>query len=127
MPDSFFASKSRKRKRPPSDGPGGRAKKPTRKPFADARKPPAAQARKAAKNRPRADEELDSDRTNDENDDYDLNVASGEEASGDEYEDETPAEKRLRLAKLYLESVKDDLGTCAPFTPLCSLSWAFFF
>ena len=30
--------------------------------------------------------------------------------SGEEDEDETPAEKRLRLAKLYLETVKDDLG-----------------
>ncbi|EIN14441.1 WD40 repeat-like protein [Punctularia strigosozonata HHB-11173 SS5] len=31
-------------------------------------------------------------------------------ASGAEDEDETPAQKRLRLAKLYLESVKDDLA-----------------
>lgn len=30
--------------------------------------------------------------------------------SGEEDEEETPAEKRLRLAKLYLESVKDGLG-----------------
>jgi ribosomal RNA-processing protein 9 len=36
--------------------------------------------------------------------------ADDEEPSGDEYEDETPAEKRLRLAKLYLESVKGSLG-----------------
>ena len=31
-------------------------------------------------------------------------------ASGEEDDDETPAEKRLRLAKLYLEGVKEDLG-----------------
>lgn len=30
--------------------------------------------------------------------------------SGEEDQDETPAEKRLRLAKLYLESVKQSLN-----------------
>ena len=30
--------------------------------------------------------------------------------SGEENADETPAEKRLRLAKLYLESIKEGLG-----------------
>ena len=36
---------------------------------------------------------------------------SGLEGSGDEDEGETPAEKRLRLARLYLDSVKQGLGT----------------
>lgn len=59
------------------------------------------------------DEELNSDRTDSEDggiDDIDLRADVQPETSGDEDEDETPAEKRLRLAKLYLESVKDGLG-----------------
>ncbi|TEB26796.1 WD40 repeat-like protein [Coprinellus micaceus] len=43
-------------------------------------------------------------------DDMDLRADEEEEQSGDEYENETPAEKRLRLAKLYLESVKGSLA-----------------
>ncbi|KAJ8522076.1 hypothetical protein ONZ45_g1263 [Pleurotus djamor] len=62
----------------------------------------------------RNDEELESDRTDESDagdiDDMDLRPDSEEEASGDEYADETPAEKRLRLAKLYLESVKQNLA-----------------
>jgi ribosomal RNA-processing protein 9 len=71
----------------------------------------------ANKKRPRSraeDEELDSDKTNDEGEEIDeleLRPPTDEETSGDEYQDETPAEKRLRLAKLYLDSVKEDLGT----------------
>jgi ribosomal RNA-processing protein 9 len=64
----------------------------------------------------KVDEELDSDQTNEEDggiDDLDLRHGSdsGPERSGDEDEDETPAEKRLRLAQLYLDSVKEGLGT----------------
>ena len=60
------------------------------------------------------DEEL-SDKSDDEPgtiDDMDLRGDMGEDLadSGEEDEDETPAEKRLRLAKLYLESVKEGLG-----------------
>jgi len=63
----------------------------------------------------KVDEELDSDQTNEEGggiDDLDLRHESdlGLEGSGDEDEDETPAEKRLRLAQLYLDSVKEGLG-----------------
>ena len=106
MPDAFFAStKPRKRKRLTNDSSGGPSKKV-------ARKADPSGARHSKKRV--ADEELDSDRTNDEEwmgvGDVDLRVSDGEEGSGSEVENETPAEKRLRLAKLYLESVKEDLG-----------------
>jgi ribosomal RNA-processing protein 9 len=110
MPDAFFAaSKSRKRKRATSGAHGGSSVKKFRK------APQAGAKVNGAKKISRAmDEELDSDRTHDgdgsEIDDMDLRVSDVEESSGDEVEDETPAEKRLRLAKLYLETVKGDLG-----------------
>ncbi|KAG2366405.1 WD40-repeat-containing domain protein [Suillus spraguei] len=99
MPDSFFAStKTRKRKR--SDKSGSQDTKLT-----------SASARKGL--RGAADEELNSDRTDSEGggiDDINLRADDQPETSGDEDEQETPAEKRLRLAKLYLESVKDGLA-----------------
>lgn len=118
MPDAFFtSSKPRKRKRS-DDGPAGPStKKFARKEGAGGK--PGSQRKKnapttAAKKRP-ADEELDSDRTDDEGgdiDDLDLtaDVDVDPGASGSEDDEETPAEKRLRLAKLYLESVKEGLG-----------------
>ena len=61
-----------------------------------------------------ADEEL-SDKTDEgegDIDDMDLraDVDLDDHVSGEEDEDETPAEKRLRLAKLHLENVKMGLG-----------------
>jgi ribosomal RNA-processing protein 9 len=121
MPDSFFAaSKPRKRKRSTSahDGKVGSAGNSTK--FA--RKDGTSGAKRSAVNKKgkRADEELDSDQTNEEDggiDDLDLRhgLDSGAEGSGDEDEDESPAEKRLRLAQLYLDSVKEGLGmSCHP-------------
>ena len=94
MQDPFFASKKRKRATP------------------DASKTKIAR-REKPKKRP-ADEELDSDRTDDDGniDDLDLRADDIPESSGDEDTVETPAQKRLRLAKLYLEGVKEDLGAC---------------
>lgn len=102
MPDSFFtSSKSRKRKRTDSG-----AKK---------RVNPAQKKSK----RKAADEEL-SDHTDDDHgiDGLDLRAGRDDElpASGEEEDSETPAQKRLRLAKLYLESVKDDLGLSTGFS-----------
>lgn len=99
MPDSFFtSSKSRKRKRTDAS--------------AKRRVAPANAAQKKGR-RKAADEEL-SDHTDDDHgiDDLDLRAGRDDElaASGEEDDSETPAQKRLRLAKLYLESVKDDLG-----------------
>lgn len=97
MPDRFFASKKRKRtessfkKRP--NGVTTKSKPPYKK--------------------TKVDEEL-SDRSDDEwggVDDMDLHPEEPDPgASGDEDEDETPAEKRLRLAQMYLDGVKESLG-----------------
>ncbi|KAF8060910.1 WD40-repeat-containing domain protein [Lyophyllum atratum] len=120
MPDAFFtSSKPRKRKRADSEGkgaPSGSSAKFSRK------APPKSSAKHGAK-KPNvvhkqksrvADEEL-SDQT-DEGDgdiaDMDLraDLVDDDVGSGEEDEDETPAQKRLRLAKLYLESVKEGLA-----------------
>ncbi|KAJ6605078.1 WD40-repeat-containing domain protein [Mycena sp. CBHHK59/15] len=113
MPDAFFASsKPRKRKRSDA-GPAGPSNKKFARKDAAGKKAPNGVLKKSKK-RP-ADEELDSDQTNDEGgdiDDLDLtaDVDVDPGASGDEDDEETPAEKRLRLAKLYLESVKEGLA-----------------
>jgi ribosomal RNA-processing protein 9 len=116
MPDAFFAtSKPRKRKRPTTDAPTGSAKKISRKSQLNGgpsgSKGVSGNARKKSRLR---DEELDSDHTNEEDamdiDNLELRASDEEEGSGDEDENETPAEKRLRLAKMYLESVKEGLG-----------------
>lgn len=124
MPDSFFAgSKPRKRKRSISgneDSTGTSASKKfaRRGAIRNTAKPAKVNGLAAATKRKSksADEELDSDQTNEEDvgiDDMDLRhgLDSGPEGSGEEDEDETPAEKRLRLAQLYLDSVKESLGT----------------
>ncbi|KZT22903.1 WD40 repeat-like protein [Neolentinus lepideus HHB14362 ss-1] len=104
MPDSFFASKKRKRARTTSDAPQKTSK------FArTANGKPATSTRpkiKSASNKPntRRDEELSSASGSE-----DSGLRVPDEGSGDELEDETPAEKRLRLAKLYLEGVKEGL------------------
>ncbi|KAJ7072496.1 WD40-repeat-containing domain protein [Mycena amicta] len=101
MPDAFFASsKQRKRKRPEG------AQSSRKLPRKDNSKGPSRPRSKRS-----ADEELDSDHTNDDGNIDDLELAEKEDAgtSGDE-DNETPAEKRLRLAKLYLESVKEGLA-----------------
>jgi ribosomal RNA-processing protein 9 len=124
MPDSFFASsKPRKRKRSGTGqdaGPQGSAKRISRNnppPLAKPRLGKTKSKVNGARKRPRnADEEIDSDHTNEGDgggvEDMELRVSTddGEEFSGEEDVDETPAEKRLRLAELYLESVKEGLG-----------------
>ncbi|KAH9034948.1 WD40 repeat-like protein [Lactarius hengduanensis] len=97
MPDSFFSSKkTRKRKRAPfkDSGPNGRVS-----------------AKGKGKNHT-ADEDLRSGGSGSEAlDDMDLRAEEVDpNESGEEDADETPAEKRLRLAKLYLESIKEGLA-----------------
>ncbi|KAI0705649.1 WD40 repeat-like protein [Earliella scabrosa] len=114
MPDPFFAtSKTRKRKRATSKDAGpSTSKKAARSMKGKIRKTEASSKKRAA-----ADEEL-SDETQDEDDregidEMDLrapDVDPNAYESGDEDEDETPAQKRLRLAKLYLDSVKQGLS-----------------
>ena len=114
MPDPFFASSSKKRKRPSSSTSASVARK---KPatangkFSSKKSSGAQQSKK----RIARDEEL-SDATEDDHDmggvdDMDLR-ASDEDPyrSGSENENETPAEKRLRLARMYLEGVKTSLA-----------------
>ena len=115
MPDGFFAS-SKKRKRSESSAgrADGRRSASNGLPGRQAKKMKAGFAQPTASRAARRDEELDSDGTEEGAgiDDVDLrasDVDPGE--SDDEVENETPAEKRLRLAKLYLESVRGEIGT----------------
>lgn len=114
MPDSFFAAKSRKRKRSSKTNEAGPSK-PTKTPRRTGGRETASGRSKlnGAPNgkRRHVDEELESDITGDEDaGDMDLRAVSESEGSGEEDETETPAQKRLRLAKLYLASVKENLG-----------------
>lgn len=108
MPDAFFASnKNRKRKRNVSSDQGpSTSKKPSRAP------PNKRPALTQSKRKPR-DEELSDKTSDDEDGDIDGMDLRAPDAdayeSAEEDEDETPAEKRLRLARLYLEGVKQDL------------------
>lgn len=126
MPDAFFAStKTRKRKRTnsqPSSFRGSKKSPGSSRPKPNGKTPAANNKRKAL------DEELESDRTDEEEggdiDDLDLERRASEDevVSGDEDEDETPAQKRLRLAQLYLEDVKEGLGErCRSLSAQCGL------
>ena len=116
MPDAFFQSnKTRKRKRSTAAGDGpSSSKKPTRGATKGGKHGKVGTTATKSKRNAR-DEEL-SDATNNEEggtdvDDMDLRAPDPDEyESAEEDEDETPAEKRLRLAKLYLEGVKEGLG-----------------
>jgi hypothetical protein len=106
MPDAFFATKTRKRKR--STNTAGPNKKVARKNDTALNKVDKSKGKGKAR---AADEELESGGSGGELDDLDLRAEEFDSnESGEEDEDETPAEKRLRLAKLYLESVKEGLG-----------------
>lgn len=106
MPDAFFtSSKTRKRKRTlPSQGAGPSAYKARN----------SQNKTKTTKKR-RVDEELSDQTHSDDGDggveDMDLRINYEEEnaVSDEEDPDETPAEKRLRLAQVYLDSVKEDV------------------
>lgn len=107
--DAFFAKANKRKRAPSSAARNGPVKK-----F---RKPTGGKPTKNASTGKRRDEELDSQHTeSDDNlggdlDDLELRESDiDEHASGDEDENETAAQKRLRLAKVYLQGVKDDLG-----------------
>ncbi|OCH84561.1 WD40 repeat-like protein [Obba rivulosa] len=113
MPDSFFATnKPRKRKR---SAPQERAPSTSRKPNGTRVQKGKQKAAPPAKRRA-ADEELSDEAHSDDAggiDELDLrapDVDPDAYESGEEDETETPAQKRLRLAKLYLDGVKQDLG-----------------
>lgn len=65
------------------------------------------------------DDDLASDASQEESagfglDGIDLRAPQTERETDEEDETETPADKRLRLAKLYLETVRNELGTVLP-------------
>ena len=114
MPDPFFATNSRKRKRSASSTHKSAPKKKTAVSNGKSKSKPSTSTSGPSRLKKRtADEEL-SDATEDRDDnvdDLDLRVSDEEPyQSGSENEDETPAEKRLRLAQLYLDGVKNSLG-----------------
>ena len=110
MPDSFFATKTRKRKRVTLKDSGPSSSKKVLK---------TSNGRVSAKGKGKsraADEELHSEGSGSEAlDDLDLRADEVDpNESGEEDAGETPAEKRLRLAKLYLESIREDFGASLP-------------
>ncbi|KAF9559769.1 Rnu3ip2 protein [Agrocybe pediades] len=116
MPDSFFSAPKHKRKRinstAGSEGRNG-AKKFARKGGPRDAKKEQGRVNVASKKNTRRDEELSEESGEDSGgvDDMDLRAEDIDMgASGDEDDNETPAEKRLRLAQLYLESVKVGLA-----------------
>jgi ribosomal RNA-processing protein 9 len=106
MPDSFFATKTRKRKRVTLKDSGPSSSKKGLK-TSNGRVSTKGKGKSRA-----ADEELQSEGSGSEAlDDLDLRADEVDpNESGEEDAGETPAEKRLRLAKLYLESIKEGLG-----------------
>lgn len=117
MPDAFFTSnKQRKRKRslPSSNAGPSTSRQGAKKPFSKSQNGKSASRPSSQKKRKPIDEELESDQTDDDAglDDMDLRADYAEEPALSEEEDpdETPAEKRLRLAKIYLEDVRQDVG-----------------
>nr|VWP00621.1 MRP-like transporter [Ganoderma boninense] len=119
MPDSFFAaSKTRKRKRSTTRDAGpSSSKKAARGAKGKGRRLDTLKTGTASKKRTAADEELSDDAQDEDDqegiDDMDLRAPDVDPdacESGEEDEDETPAQKRLRLAKLYLDGVKQGLS-----------------
>ncbi|KJA14570.1 hypothetical protein HYPSUDRAFT_220426 [Hypholoma sublateritium FD-334 SS-4] len=113
MPDAFFSAPKQKKRKRTDSASNGAPKKFARPPARDAnaRKQGKGAIPDKGKGKRGRDEEL-SDQTDDDGniDDMDLRADEEEAYSGEEDENETPAEKRLRLAQLYLESVKVGLA-----------------
>ena len=115
MPDAFFVpKKTRKMKR---NATTKTSTTTNSKSAINGKGRPGSTSSGKAKAKDR-DEELESGGSDEDGfegiDDMELRASSDSDpnASGEEDELETPAEKRLRLAKLYLDSVKEDLGSC---------------
>ena len=118
MPDSFFSTvKSKKRKRSdptPNVGAPSNSRKLGRETRKQHRS--AAKVNGVSKKKKVRDEELSDQTDGGGVDEMDLRAEEPDpRESGDEDENETPAAKRLRLAQLYLDSVKTSLGA-----PVCS-------
>jgi ribosomal RNA-processing protein 9 len=112
MPDSFFSAKSRKRPRPNSkDTDSNRPNKLRRQSGKSSHNARPSSSSITPKHRKKVDEELESDQTDDGPGVDDLELRADSDSGPEDTEDatETPAEKRLRLAKLHLENIKDGL------------------
>lgn len=130
MPDAFFAgSNSKKRKRVHTNRVSSSNKAAKRSPGGAASSSSMPRSVKNGQKNgtsktlrsrvpKRRDEELEGDSDAGDALDFDEDLKASdldeaemrERAEIEDDEDESPAEKRLRLAKLYLESVKNDLG-----------------
>jgi len=103
MPDAFFANTKKRKRSISSTFPS------SNKPIKKSKLPQASTSQTKKR---RKDEELSSEGSDDGGiDDQDLRAEEVDPGlSGDEDADETAAEKRLRLAKIYLDGVKSALG-----------------
>ena len=116
MPDAFFVpKKTRKRKRNATTKTSTTTN--SKSAINGKGRPGSTSSGKAKAKAKDRDEELESGGSDEDGfegiDDMELRASDSDpNASGEEDELETPAEKRLRLAKLYLDSVKEDLGSC---------------
>jgi len=127
MPDAFFATSTKKRKRSGTSTNNtntGSARK-----FARTSSKPHPKPHlngKAKTKGPARDEELSSASDGGDIDDMDLRAEVVDENESDREEDvrETAAEKRLRLARIYLEGVKEGVrGEFLGFFFLCGLAF----
>lgn len=118
MPDPFFAqpaSGKRKRARPAKEQRGRKPGKPTRGGKA-AGSGSRGKGKRKARDEDSEEEDSESDEVGDGGFDSDVDIPSaGEEVYSDDYESEreTPAQKRLRLAKAYLDKLNEaERGMC---------------
>ena len=115
MPDRFFTTGSKKRKRASSSASISTLRKKPATTDGKPRSKKPSSGIQQPKKRIARDEEL-SDATEGDRDlggvdDMDLRASDEDpNQSGSENENETPAEKRLRLAQMYLEGVKTSLA-----------------
>lgn len=111
MPDAFFATSKKRKRSSSTKTPPNKVPKSTKTARLRTNGPTKVASKKK-------DEELASGDSDNAIDDEDLRADDIDPAeSGDEDLTETAAEKRLRLAQLYLESVKNSFGMfCFVFT-----------
>lgn len=111
MLDPFFASqKPRKRKRTTA-GPSSSGGRPSKTALTGKGQTAPANPKRKARDEELASDATDDDVAMDAIDDMDLRAEEPDPgASEEEDEAEAPAEKRLRLARLYLDSIKEGLG-----------------
>ena len=131
MPDSFFQSE-KKRKRPSRNG-GGEAsssRKPYEKPFRPAAYGKGQKPTRNDRAKPSRDEDLSSDAEGDRGgrdiDDMDFRKGRNDANISDEEfydENETAAEKRVRLARGYLNKIRTEVEAGMSFALSLGRKW----